>query len=69
MTGSSTEAASMETSAGIPKVAAGVLGPVEAEMFSIGGKQGISTLGQGSNGGSFLSSSGDFNFAVGWEVT
>ena len=39
MTGFSTEGASVKTSAGVPEVATGVVGPVEAEMFSIGGKQ------------------------------
>jgi hypothetical protein len=45
MTGFSTEGASVKASAGVPEVATGVSGPVEAEMFSIGGKQSISTFG------------------------
>jgi hypothetical protein len=68
MTWFSTKAASMETSAGICEMGAQVSGPVEAELFSIGGKQSISAFGWGQNGSGLLSSSGDVSFTVGWEV-
>ena len=69
MTQFPTEAASMETSAGICKVATQILGPVEEELLSIGGKQTISTFRGGHDGGSFLSSSGNVSFTVSQEVT